>query len=101
MFASEGNGRFTHAPELVEGTIDARNPVVVAADFNSDGRADLAVFDAGVYVYRDEHSLGHGNPPQLLLSSQDGRLRPSDLLRKDLGTRVLKSCGEIIHVLRV
>ena len=65
--------------------IDVRNPVVVAADFNSDGRADLAVFDAGVYVHGDEHSLGHGNPPQLLLSSQDGRLRPSDALADAVG----------------
>ena len=77
VFASEGNGHFRHAPELVEGTIDVRYPVVVAADFNSDGRADLAVFDAGVYI---SPVGGHGNPPQLLLSSQDGRLRPSDAL---------------------
>ena len=55
-----------------------RTPIVVADDFNGDGRADLAVFDAGVYVL--EESLGYGNPPQLFLSSQNGRLRPSDAL---------------------
>ena len=78
VFVGMGDGSFTHAPELVEGTIDVRNAVVVAADFNDDRRADLAVFDAGVYV--TAHSLGYGNPPQLFLSGPDGRLRPSDAL---------------------
>ena len=35
-----------------------RRPIVVADDFNRDGRVDLAVFDAGVYVV--EESLGYG-----------------------------------------
>ena len=78
VFVSEGDGSFRHAPELVEGTIDARSPVIVADDFNSDGRTDLAVLDAGVYVA--EHSAGYGNPPQLFLSAGDGVLRPSDAL---------------------
>ena len=73
-----GDGRFRHAPELVEGTIDVRTSIVVADDFNGDGRVDLAVFDAGVYVL--EESVGVGNPPQLFLSSPDGRLHPSDAL---------------------
>ena len=50
VFVGEENGGLTHAPELVDGTIDARSPVVVAADFNGDGRPEVAVFDAGVYV---------------------------------------------------
>ena len=78
VFVGEENGGFRHAPELVEGTIDVRRPIVVADDFNGDGRADLAVFDAGVYVV--EQSVGAGNPPQLFLSSPDGRLRPSQAL---------------------
>ena len=78
VFVGVGNGSFRHAPELVEGTIDVRAAVVVADDFNGDGRADLAVFDAGVYVF--EVREGYGNPPQLFLSSPDGRLRPSDAL---------------------
>ena len=77
-FVGEGDGSFTHAPELVVGTIDVRSPRVVADDFNGDGRADLAVFDAGVYVR--EEGVYYGNPPQLLLSGQDGRLRPSEAL---------------------
>ena len=44
VFVGEGDGSFTHAPELVAGTIDVRTSVVVADDFNGDGRADLAVF---------------------------------------------------------
>ena len=80
IFVSSADGSFRHAPELIEGAVYARDPVVVAADFNSDGRSDLAVFDAGVYVSAAEHTLGHGNPPQLLLSGQDGRLRSSDAL---------------------
>ncbi len=70
------DGGFTHAPELVEGTIEARDAYVVVADFNSDSRADLAVFDIGVYV--SEESVGYGNPPQLWLSSHDGVLRSSE-----------------------
>ena len=78
LFVSVGDGSFRHAPELVAGTIDVRTPIVVADDFNGDGRVDLAVFDYGVYVV--EQSVGVGNPPQLFLSGPDGRLRPSDAL---------------------
>ena len=78
VFVGEEDGRLTPAPELVEGTLDARDPILVAADLNGDGRPDLAVFDAGVYF--GEVSSGYGNPPQLFLSSPDGRLRPSDAL---------------------
>ena len=78
VLVNDGDGSFKHAPELVEGTIDVRTPVVVADDFNGDGRGDLAVFDAGVYV--EDGVGGHGNPPQLFLSSRDGRLRPSEAL---------------------
>ena len=78
VFVSTGDGSFRHAPELVEGTIDVRTPIVATDDFNGDGRADFAVFDGGTFVR--EHLLGYGNPPQLFLSSPDGRLRPSDAL---------------------
>ena len=78
VFAGERDSGFRHAAELVEGTIDVRRPVVVADDFNGDGRTDLAIFDAGAYVVAQ--SIGVGNPPQLFLSSPNGRLRPSDAL---------------------
>ena len=78
VFVGEADGSFRHAPELVAGTIDVRIPIVVADDFNDDGRADLAVFDAGVYVVAQ--SVGAGNPPQLFLSNPDGRMRPSEAL---------------------
>ena len=78
ILVGEGDGSFTYAPELVEGTIDVRVPIVVADDFNGDGRADLAVFDYGGYMFAERR--GYGNPPQLFLSSPDGRLRPSDAL---------------------
>ena len=78
VLVNVGDGSFRHAPELVAGTIDVRTPIVVADDFNGDGRDDLAVFDAGVYVLAE--SVGVGNPPQLFLSSPDGRLRPSEAL---------------------
>ena len=78
VFVGEENGSLTPVPELVEGAIEARSAIVVAADFNGDTRADLAIFDEGVYV--GEESNGYGNPPQLFLSSPDGRLRPSDAL---------------------
>ena len=78
VFVGMGDGSFRHAPELIEGTIAVRSPIVVADDFNSDGRADLAVFDEGVYVFAGRK--GYGNPPQLFLSSPAGRLRPSEAL---------------------
>ena len=78
VFTGGAGGGFRPAPELVEGPIEARKPIVVADDFNGAGRMDLAVFDAGVYVVAQ--SAGVGNPPQLFLSGADGRLRPSSAL---------------------
>ena len=79
VFVGEENGGLTPAPELVDGAIEVRSGVAVAADFNGDARVDLAVFDAGVYV-NEPSPLGYGNPPQLFLSSDAGRLRPSPAL---------------------
>ena len=76
ILVGKEDGGFAHAPDLVEGTIEAHNARVVVADFNSDSRADLPVFDYGVYV--DEELVGYGNPPQLWLSGNDGVLRPSE-----------------------
>jgi len=89
VFLGQEDGTFAHAPELVDGTIEARQPVVVAADFNGDERTDLAVFDYGVYVY--EERVGYGNPPQLWLNGQDGVLRSSEALADAVETE---------HVLR-
>ena len=88
VLVSVGDGSFRHAPEMVASTIDVRRPLVVADDFNGDGRVDLAVFDAGVYVadnrcYNDETKIcssGFGNPPQLFLNGEDGVLRSSSAL---------------------
>ena len=46
VFVGEEDDGLRHAPELVEGTIDVRNPAVVLGDFNGEGRPDLAVLDA-------------------------------------------------------
>ena len=78
VFVGEEDGSFRYAPELIEGTIEARTPIMVADDFNGDGRVDLAVYDYGVYVH--EHNSGYGNPPQLFLSRRGGPLQPSDAL---------------------
>lgn len=75
LFIGAGDGSFRYAPELVEGEITARDPIVVAADFTGDGRTDFAVFDAGVYV-----NGGYGNPPVLWVNGDDGRLRASEAL---------------------
>ena len=72
------DGGFTHAPELVDGTIHAREAFVAASDFNGDGRVDLAVFDSGVYVW--DGRAGYGNPPELWQSSHDGTLSFSEAL---------------------
>ena len=89
IFISHGDGTFTYAPELVDGEIMAHHAVVVANDFNMDGKADLAVFDAG--AYDSAMSVGFGNPPQLFVSCPDGVLRPLNSLElavRDLHARV-------------
>ena len=35
VFVGMGDGSFEHAPELIDGTIAVRSPIVVADDFNS------------------------------------------------------------------
>ena len=83
VFFGQEDGTFEHAADLIDGTIEARQPVVVAADFNNDEQIDFAVFDAGVYV--GEESVGYGNPPQLWLSDNDGVLQPSESRRCSQG----------------
>ena len=78
ILVGKDDGGFMHAPELVDGTIHAREAYVATSDFNGDGRMDLAVFDYGVYVW--DGRAGYGNPPELWLSSHDGVLRPSEAL---------------------
>ena len=76
IFTSDGDGTYTHTPELVDVPIEAHDAVVVTGDFNEDGSNDLVVYDHGAYV--DSESSGYGNPPQLFLSSLGGVLRHSD-----------------------
>ena len=78
VFFGQQDGTFEHAADLIDGTIEVRQAIVVAADFNNDEQIDFAVFDAGVYV--GEESVGYGNPPQLWLSDNDGVLRSSESL---------------------
>ena len=78
VLASVGDGTFEYRPDLVDGVIEAYHPKVVVADFNGDGRPDLAIFDAGQYVAAE--STGYGNPPQLFLSGPGGRLQSSSAL---------------------
>ena len=78
IFTSDGDGTFTHAPGLTSRRIRAHAAVVVAGDFNGDGRNDLAVYDHGAYV--DSESSGHGNPPQLFPSGCGNVLRYSNHL---------------------
>ena len=85
IFISRGDGTFAYAPELVEGEIMAHAAVVVADDFNLDGKADLALFDQG--AYDSARSLGFGNPPQIFVSCPDGVLRP--LISLELAVRDL------------
>ena len=47
VFVGQEDGTFEHAADLLDGTIEVRQPVVVAADFNNDEQIDFAVFDAG------------------------------------------------------
>ena len=78
IFVSNGDGTFTYAPELVDGEIMANRAVVVVDYFNLDGKADLAVFDAG--AYEPARGVFSGNPPQLYVSCPDGVLRPRNSL---------------------
>ena len=71
-------GQLEVAPAGMFPSIRARTPVAVTDDFNGDDHLDLAVFDAGVYVWAE--SSGYGNPPQLFLSTPGGGFHPSAAL---------------------
>ena len=77
-YAGNGDGTFRPAPNLIDGVVRARHPVFVIDDFNGDGRDDLAMFDAGVYVWSER--LGYGNPPLLFQSRARGSHRRSHAL---------------------
>ena len=72
------DGQLERAPAGMFPSIRARTPIVVTDDFNGDGQLDLAVFDAGVYVWAE--SIGYGNPPQLFLSTPSRQFRHSAAL---------------------
>ena len=78
MYFGTGNGRVRVAPAgLRYGLGEVREPIAVTADFNNDGRPDLAVFDSGIYDW--EARQGVGNPPQLYLSDEDRLVRSTAL----------------------
>ena len=78
VFTSDGDGTFTYRPRITSRRIRAHRGVVLAGDFNGDGRNDLAVYDEGAYV--DSESSGFGNPPQLFVSGRGSVLRYSNAL---------------------
>ena len=79
MYFGTGNGRVRVAPAGQRyGLGEANAPVAVTADFNGDGRSDLAVFDAGIYDW--ELRQGIGNPPQLYLTADGDRMVRSTAL---------------------
>ena len=78
VFLGTRDGRLRLASAEMLPSIRARTPVAVTDDFNGDGRLDLAVFDAGVYVWAE--SSGYGNLPQLLLSTPSGGFEHSAAL---------------------
>lgn len=78
VFLGTRDGELQRAPTGMVPPIRARTPIGVTDDFNDDGRLDLAVFDAGVYVWTE--SIGYGNPPQLFLSTPNGEFQRSTAL---------------------
>ena len=79
MYFGTDVGRVRVAPAGQRyGLGEANTPVAVTADFNGDGRSDLAVFDAGIYNWELRH--GVGNPPQLYLTADDDRMVRSTAL---------------------
>ena len=75
-----GDGTFRDGTaELVTGDLPRTvgPPIPVVADFNGDGRPDVAIFDRGIALSNANYS---GSPPILLLSGSDGRLHRSSAL---------------------
>jgi hypothetical protein len=76
-----GDGTFEDGTEemiLGDTSIDA--PFAVSADFNRDGKPDVAVFDAGCKEVRGNIGSYLGGPPILLLSNSSGLLEVSSNL---------------------
>jgi hypothetical protein len=82
LLINDGGGAFHDATsEFIEGTPAAASPVSVTADFNADGRPDVAVFDAGNAERGQDPTGGfYGESPLLLLSNATGRWTVSTAL---------------------
>lgn len=82
LLVSLGDGTFRDATaDIVLGAVAATAPFGVTADFNADGRPDVAIIDVG-NLERGQAPTGgfYGEAPLLLLSTADGRLAVSDAL---------------------
>jgi hypothetical protein len=102
LLVSQGNGTFRDATsEVILGTPNAAAPLGVTADFNADGRPDVAVIDAG-NIERGQAGTGgyYGEEPILLLSTPDGHLTMSDALALavlDAERRLYANPGRELH----
>jgi hypothetical protein len=83
LLLNQGNGTWRDGTrELVDGNLTAALPFGITADFNGDGRLDVAIFDEGnLERGRDPLSGGfYGEAPMLLVSQPNGRWRVSSVL---------------------
>ena len=58
VFLGSRGGQLQLAPAGMLPSVRARTPIAVTDDFNGDGHLDLAVFDAGVYVWAESSGYG-------------------------------------------
>jgi len=107
VLISKGDGTFRDGTsEVVDRGPDSFfNPVQprgVIADFNNDGRPDIAVFEGGVECGRFPEHTYIGSPPILLLSGADGKWLVSTALSDAIATfhaERMPQFGPYLHVL--
>ena len=83
LLINNGDGTFREATlDYIIGDLRAASPKGSTADFNGDGRLDVAIFDAGnMELGQDPIETGfYGEEPILLLSDENGKLVISSAL---------------------
>ena len=81
LLTGSGDGTFEdQTDDLVSGDTSVDVPFAVSADFNQDGKPDVAVFDAGCKEVRGNVGTYLGGSPILLLSNSSSLLEVSSNL---------------------